>query len=353
MNSQSQNMGGNDSRAKVSLPPMRLYPSSPADLIYPGRTIDRAQAGVSTSHADHSQRYIDRYNGTREVTSEDHRYVHPSDNNLRPTTIAANPSHGGGMVDAIAYTNKSASGSGTMGGAVQGLPPHKTPEAHNIAFALTPTAGNMGNMTGVYGGAHMVSSHLQPHAHTQVPNNSPIIIRRPPESLPRPRGLHVPLPADTDPDFKIDIIVSGRVGFHLMGRSRTNMVPRVASVVDNAAMSLEDIIEDNGVYLQRVYYASERTQMAPRKILIRPQRTYQFILGHLISMLLTMQYTHWRDLEKDERTLHYLIGRNGGLPQGTMLEFSDLCATAIRRRPVGEAHRGMWCYFLQLDVRIR
>ena len=54
---------------------------------------------------------------------------------------------------------------------------------------------------------------------------------------------------------------------------------------------------------------------------------------------------------KENRTLQYVVGMDGGLPQGgPVLHFSDLCVTAIRRRWI--EHERMWCYIMQLEVQI-
>ncbi|KAI0654171.1 hypothetical protein C8Q70DRAFT_1030332 [Cubamyces menziesii] len=348
--------------AKISLPPMRLYPSRPEDLIYPGRNVDLPQVGVSPSRDDRSRHESERYKGTRDVPGEGHHYVRHSDNGSRPA-ISVNPGNAGGMASGVAGPNVSARG-GTMGH--RGPSVYVQPDARSFTFTSTPTAGNTGRVMGTSNNLKIIPHRSQgqndgprPHGHPRppvAPDRRPKPTSIAPGPLPRAQRFQIPLPADTDPDFKIDIIVSGGIGFHLTWE-RTDMtelhvMPGVAKVVENATTTLDDIIVHDYLYVHRVYYASENTRAKLTRKYINPMRNYTFTLGHLISLLQTMQYNHWTSSSmKENRTLQYVVGMDSGLPQGgPVLQFSDLCVTAIRRRWIG--HERMWCYIMQLEVRI-
>ncbi|KAI0330033.1 hypothetical protein GY45DRAFT_1324292 [Cubamyces sp. BRFM 1775] len=122
-------------------------------------------------------------------------------------------------------------------------------------------------------------------------------------------------------------------------------------------MSLEGIIQ-GGFYVQRVYFHREKnTEPNPISIfpLPRANRVCDFTLGHLISVLQSMQSEDWRTQVTNHHgdNLRYVTGlTEGDLPLGkqwTVVRFSDLYATAIRRRRLLD---GLWSYFLQLEVRI-
>ncbi|KAI0330048.1 hypothetical protein GY45DRAFT_1337120 [Cubamyces sp. BRFM 1775] len=113
--------------------------------------------------------------------------------------------------------------------------------------------------------------------------------------------FRVPLPNDTDPRFKIDIIANGMVGFQL-GADES---------VDNAAMCLGDHIRGNAIWTQRVYFAQETTKMTPTEKRINTR--FGYTLGHLITLLLQKQYRHWfGQMTKLQGgcSLQYLVGAN-------------------------------------------
>ncbi|KAH9886246.1 hypothetical protein C8Q73DRAFT_284369 [Cubamyces lactineus] len=119
------------------------------------------------------------------------------------------------------------------------------------------------------------------------------------EISPNPSSEHmlqyfpVPLPHDTDPRFKIDIVANGMIGFRLASDDVRNdslpVLPYVSRTVDNATMCLDDEIRGSIIWTQRVYFAQEKTKMTPTDRRIRPGYT----LGHLITLLLHKQYRHW------------------------------------------------------------
>ncbi|KAH9886241.1 hypothetical protein C8Q73DRAFT_284193 [Cubamyces lactineus] len=287
--------------AKISLPPMRLYPSRPEDMIFPGRTVDRPQAGMSTSRTHHSRREGDRYQGTREVPSEGHRYVRRSDNELRPI-ITTNHDNAGRMAHGVAGPNVSAH-SNTIGH--RGPPLYVQPDARSLALASTPTAENVGRMASMSNSAHTVPNRLQGQSdgprlqeNPQAPRSWANPTSAAPGSLRRGQRFQIPLPADTDPGFKIDIIVFGETGYHLSWTecvlTELHVAPSVVRLVENATMSLDDIIEHGCLQVQGVFYASENIRVfMPKPKFMDPERKCSFTLGHLISLLQAMQSNHW------------------------------------------------------------
>ncbi|KAI0654162.1 hypothetical protein C8Q70DRAFT_1058720 [Cubamyces menziesii] len=146
------------------------------------------------------------------------------------------------------------------------------------------------------------------------------------EYRPKTRRFEVPLPADTDHTFKINIISSGEVGYKLTTsdfplydrelQQIDSIETTVAGRVDNAAISLDSMIQ-GGFYVQRVHFARETTLMNPTGIFPRPRdyRDREFTLGHLISMLQTMQSEHWFRKVKCNNNLRFVTGTDGILPQ--------------------------------------
>ncbi|KAI0330040.1 hypothetical protein GY45DRAFT_1324302 [Cubamyces sp. BRFM 1775] len=129
----------------------------------------------------------------------------------------------------------------------------------------------MGSMTGMFGGArpsHRLQEQVDephPHAHTQarddVPNQTPIAS----VTLLQGQRFQVQaLPADTDPNYKIDIIVSGKIGYHLASTrrfmSKLRVEPYEARVVDNAPMPLDDILVDNLLAIAPVRFGESQSE---------------------------------------------------------------------------------------------
>ncbi|KAI0654170.1 hypothetical protein C8Q70DRAFT_1058727 [Cubamyces menziesii] len=200
-------------------------------------------------------------------------------------------------------------------------------------------------------------SHLQP---TVSAASRSIGYIPAPESLSQAQCFQIPLPAGTDPTFKIDIISYGRIGFNLhataSNKDHIRVAPGVERMVNNATMPLEDILESNALFVQRAYYAEEANKPVPKLKSLDPQRQYVFTLGHLITMLQIMQSGHWYHAMKNyptRLTLQYMTGTDAVVPQElqrTGIKWTNLFATAIRRRKLPEVDK--WCYYFQLEVRM-
>ena len=179
------------------------------------------------------------------------------------------------MASGVAGLNVSAH-EGTMGH--RGPSVYVQPDARSFAFTSTPTAGNTGRVMGTSNNLKIIPHRSQgqndgprPHGHPRplAPDRRPKPTSIAPGPLPRAQRFQIPLPADTDPDFKIDIIVSGGIGFHLTWE-RTDMtelhvMPGVAKVVENATTTLDDIIVHDYLYVHRVYVSSSCLHILPRK----------------------------------------------------------------------------------------
>ena len=81
--------------------------------------------------------------------------------------------------------------------------------------------------------------------------------------------FQIPLPVDTDNALKIDIMVSGRIGYRLVSgccnMTSLDVTPGVAQSVANATMSLHRMIWNDLLYVQRVFVSIQCFQMLKRK----------------------------------------------------------------------------------------
>ncbi|KAI0330044.1 hypothetical protein GY45DRAFT_1324311 [Cubamyces sp. BRFM 1775] len=166
---------------------------------------------------------------------------------------------------------------------------------------------------------------------------------------PPPRHYPVPLPADTDKMFKIDVTVSGQPGTKLEYEGRQSNLVQITNIVDNATLCLDEEILGPVIWAQRVYFAPETT--VKRTPMPTPKRPSQgFTLAHLIEILLVKQRRHWAHLKPCDRTLQYFVGKDVIPPEeNCTIVRSSLYATAIRRRLLST---GLWCYFFQLEIRV-
>ncbi|KAI0654180.1 hypothetical protein C8Q70DRAFT_541060 [Cubamyces menziesii] len=168
-------------------------------------------------------------------------------------------------------------------------------------------------------------------------------------ALPPPQRYQVPLPSDTDSRFKINISVSGQLGMKLECEGTQSNLALITQSVDNATLCLDEEISGPVIWTQRVYFATEAAvKMTPTPTPKDPLQEYT--LAHLIALLLVKQRRHLASLKPDDRTLQYFVGTDAIPPQGNCtISRSSLYATAIRRRLL---QTGMWCYFLQLEIRV-
>ncbi|KAI0330039.1 hypothetical protein GY45DRAFT_795078 [Cubamyces sp. BRFM 1775] len=238
------------------------------------------------------------------------------------------------------------------------------PESHNATIVSTPTAGNTGHIAGTTDGAHtgtyrsMQGQRDGPHPYAHLRGLNPAPTPPPPVTPPQTQCFQIPLPIDTDPKFKIDIISFGRIGFQVQAttssKDHIRVAPGVARSVDNATMLMEHVMQDE-IYVQRVYFALENSKVVPKLKSLQLERQYAFTLGHLITMLQIMQSGHWyHSMKGHNDNLRYITGMDDGvLPQEyrrTAVKWSDLWAIAIRRRMLPDVRK--WCYFFELEVRL-
>ncbi|KAI0330031.1 hypothetical protein GY45DRAFT_794663 [Cubamyces sp. BRFM 1775] len=382
MNSNSQNMG-RSTRANTSAPLIQYTPT-PEDLMYFVSTFDDPDLPARLLREDalyHAPMH--------DTNSQGHNHVHSSDAEWHPT-VAADPSNTGYVTSGVARTD--ISGHDTMQHTNQGPQLYVQPENFNAPLVPTRTSGSMGHNAGASlpmasggmnrtvtvagpsatanplqeGGTRSSAASQANHVRGQRSSTRPkdVAPSNPPStSLSGFQRYKVPLPADTDPNFRIRIIASGKVGYglkagHFLSCDRVlrqigGIENTVAERVYGATVSLESIIQ-GGFYVQRVYFHREKnTEPDPIYMfpLSRANRVCDFTLGHLISVLQSMQSEDWypKVVNNHFDNLRDVTGLTDEGKQWTVVHFSDLYATAIRRRRLLD---GLWSYFLQLEVRI-
>ncbi|KAH9886199.1 hypothetical protein C8Q73DRAFT_795380 [Cubamyces lactineus] len=214
---------------------------------------------------------------------------------------------------------------------------HIVPEPHQIASS----------------GTRLVRDNSQ-DSNRSIDDNDRSSSGRPSRTFSRPlivvehRYHKVPLPSDTDPTFRIPLYAAGKLGVQVaesvIHLSDDLLLAQIMRAVDNATESLDDVIQQDAIYMHRALFALETTKVVPFYLAKEPKRG--FTLGHLLVPLLRKQISHWTKLPRRRRVVECLVGTDAVEPaQGSKtVSWSSVYITAIRRRA--------GYYFLELRVRI-
>ncbi|KAI0654169.1 hypothetical protein C8Q70DRAFT_937227 [Cubamyces menziesii] len=159
--------------------------------------------------------------------------------------------------------------------------------------------------------------------------------------------LPVPLPPDTDPNFRIDLTFDGgqifRVPTSFSQFNNGQMLSTFTALMDNASLCLDRYIPGPTVWIDRAYFplSTESKMMALPEI---KEPASGYTLAHLLVLLLNMQSEHWGTIRDSPELLsHFKTEAPWSHRAGGLL----LVAVAVRRRP---HDRSTWCYFLQVEV---
>ncbi|CDO74339.1 hypothetical protein BN946_scf184850.g11 [Trametes cinnabarina] len=174
-------------------------------------------------------------------------------------------------------------------------------------------------------------------------------------SLPASRSSRHPvaLPDDADPHFKIEIRVQGHIGLRMtLDRIMvdTPLNQTIVCKVDGADVVMDNEIRGKEVWTQRAHFPGDSSRATPRRSPKDPKSG--FTVGHLLTILVKKQYIHWNNFEPTRKgfvELRDLIGPAAGSMKHVRVHWESEYAVAIRRRRIKE---GIWCYFLELEIRI-
>ncbi|KAH9886240.1 hypothetical protein C8Q73DRAFT_669199 [Cubamyces lactineus] len=175
--------------------------------------------------------------------------------------------------------------------------------------------------------------------------NSALTALKPPGG----QRLRVPLPSDTDPNFRIGLTMGGlsfSVPTSLSQFSNGRLLAGFLGMIDNASMSLDRYLPGPTVWVDRAYFplSTESKMMALPEV---KEPASGYTLAHLLVLLLNMQSEHWGTCHDSPELKRFF---KPDAPWSHEAGRLFLLAVAVRRRP---HDRSAWCYFLEVDILVR